>query len=79
MPALNICYRGGDKDGRPGYFIGFSYDEELVETLKKTIPHTHRGWSPQNKLWWVHEDFDPVLTGMFGNFDALAHQQQQMF
>jgi len=76
---LNQCYRGGNAQGKPGYWIGFDYDTEFVEKLKKTIPHTHREWHKSKKIWWVSEEYDQELQTLFSNFYALAHQQRSMF
>jgi len=78
-PTLKTCYRGGNADGQPGYWIGFDYDAELVETLKSSIPHTRRCWDSNAKLWWVSADYDDWLCNFFGNFYALAHMQGKLF
>lgn len=76
---LHTCYKGGDADGRPGYQIGFHYDGDTVEDLKSKVPHTHRSWNPEAKLWWVSDDYEETLCQMFSNFFALAHQQGTLF
>jgi len=76
--TLTQCIRGG-KDGRAGYIIAFSYDEQTVEELKRAVPHTHREWKPDEKTWWVSIEFEPQLSRLFKNFEALAHSQGQMF
>ncbi len=76
---LTQCVRGGDKNGRSGYVIAFDYDAELIENLKKSVPHTNREWREQSKTWWVSIEYEAVLDNLFGNFDALAHLQGYMF
>jgi hypothetical protein len=73
--ALQQAYRGG---GRPGWWLRFSYNAELVERLKKTIPHTDRLWSAEAGMWWVHQRWEERLSGLFPDFDAYL-QQQSLF
>jgi len=79
MSNLMQCIKGGSQDGRPGYLIAFNYDVEIVETLKRSVPHMHREWREEHKIWWVAAEYDAVLDGMFGNFNALAHLQGSLF
>lgn len=76
---LTQCIRGGDKDGRSGFIIAFSYDPDTVETLKRVIPHTDREWREDKKVWWVSARFEDALKLMFSNFEALVYLQQKMF
>lgn len=78
MSNLSQCIRSGSKDGRSGYLIGFHYDVELVETLKRVIPHTDREWREDEKLWWISIRFEDALKLMFSNFEALAHWQGKL-
>lgn len=75
MKQLNCCYKGGSSKGESGYWLGFDYDVDFIEHLKNQIPHTHREWNKDIKLWWVSEDYDELLQSLFGNFYALIHQQ----
>ena len=76
---LRAFYRGGNSKGESGYFIAFDYDAEMVETLKSAIPHIHREWNPDTKMWWVSQDYDETLQRLFSNFYALAHLQGELF
>jgi len=76
---LTQCIRGGSRDGRNGYLLGFPYEEEAVETLKRSIPHTAREWREAEEIWWVSIEFDEVLRTIFPNFYALAHLQGRLF
>lgn len=78
-PTLSNCYKGGNSDGQPGYWIGFHYDADVVEALKAAVPHTHRRWNSETKLWWISMDYDVWLCETFGNFYALAHMQGSLF
>lgn len=72
---LTACIRGGSKEGRAGFIISFPYNEELVETLKRTIPHTEREWREDEKVWWISVRYEDVLKLMFSNFEALVYWQ----
>ena len=76
---LTECIKAGDDTRREGYLIAFHYDENTIETLKSAIPHTERSYYPENQHWWVSIDYEDVLQGLFGNFDALAHWQGKLF
>jgi len=75
---LKQCIKGGANDKRPGYLIAFDYDPEAVEAIKE-IPHTCREWRPDEKVWWISEEYEATLDTLFGNFHALAHLQGQLF
>ena len=79
MPNLNVCYRGGNSDLEPGFWLGFSYKPNLVEAFKVAIPHTARRWNKETKLWWVSADYDATLVWFFSNFYSLIHQQGDFF
>ena len=79
MANLTQCTKGGDENGRPGWHIKFEYDQETVETLKRSVPHTERSYFPFMKSWWVSEEYAGVLSKMFGNFDSLAYHQGKLF
>jgi len=79
MTNLHTCYRGGNSDKESGFWLGFHYDKDVVEELKKKIPHTERRWNEETKLWWVSEKYDELLQGMFSNFYALIHLQGSLF
>lgn len=75
---LTQCIRGGDKDGRSGFLIAFDYDQDLVETLKRAIPHTDREWRDDDKVWWVNAKYEVALKSMFKNFEALVYLQGRL-
>jgi hypothetical protein len=79
MPNLTQCIRGGDKDGRSGFIIGFHYDQDLVEHLKQAIPHTEREWREDQKVWWISLAYENILKELFSNFEALVYLQGGMF
>jgi len=76
---LTMCARGGSSDGRGGFVLQFHYDTEFVEELKRTIPHTHREWMPESKIWWVSKDYDEILQKLFANFYSIIHLQGSLF
>ena len=75
---LTQCIRGGSKEGRSGYLIAFDYDISIIETLKRSIPHTEREWRPEDKVWWISIEFEDKLKVLFKNFEALAHWQGKL-
>lgn len=78
MSNLVQLYKGGDEQRREGYWLSFGYNLELVEEIKKQIPHTHRVWDDKKKQWWVSMEYEDVLTKLFTNFHALAHLQGRL-
>uniref|UniRef100_A0A6M3KNI4 Uncharacterized protein n=1 Tax=viral metagenome TaxID=1070528 RepID=A0A6M3KNI4_9ZZZZ len=78
IKQLTECVPGGSEDYRAGYILKFNYDVDAVEQLKKLVPHTHREWHPDAHFWWVSEEYENVLTKMFGNFEALTKWQGKL-
>ena len=64
---------------RDGFVIAFHYDQDVVEHLKRNIPHTHREWREDYKTWWVSVDYEEQLKQMFGNFEALINLQGELW
>lgn len=79
MANLNQFYKGGNRDGRPGFWLGFRYELDIIEKLKHTVPCTHREWHEDKKMWWVSIDYEKELEELFANFHALAHLQGELF
>ena len=79
MKNLTQCIRGGSQEGRSGFILAFHYDLDVVEALKRAIPHTEREWREEQKVWWVSERYEEPLKSMFGNFEALIYLQVRMF
>ena len=77
--TLKQCIKGGSLSRQPGYLIAFDYDIETIEALKRAVPHTHREWREQEKVWWVAQEYETVLNNIFPNFNALAHLQGSLF
>jgi len=76
---LAQCVRGGSKDGQSGFIISFRYDQDLVEALKQSIPHTYREWREEDKTWWVSVEYEHILRNLFPNFEALIYLQGALF
>jgi len=66
---LKQCYRD-----RGGWCIGFHYDAELVETLKKAVPHMDREWNADKKLWWIDGRYEGILLNLFPGFAVFKNQ-----
>jgi hypothetical protein len=63
--------------GQDGCFVGFSYDQGFVEALKASVPHPHRRWHPDTKLWWVSDIyFSTVLRLGHRWFDEVQDRTQ---
>jgi len=77
--TLTMCIHSGSEDRRKGFRLQFNYDIDLIERLKRAVPHTEREWYPDIKTWWVSENYETVLTEMFSNFHALIHLQGHLF
>jgi len=73
-----MCIKAGDENMREGYMIAFNYDEQVVEALKSSIPHTERSYYPDSKQWWISAEYEYKLHQLFGNFNALAHLQGKL-
>lgn len=58
---LQHAYRGG-YEGRSGWWLEFSYDEEVIERLKTEVPSRERTWDATRSAWWVSDEaIDLVL------------------
>lgn len=79
MASLTQCTKGGDETGRPGWLIKFEYEETVVESVKKAIPHTERRYYPFTHTWWFSEQYAGAISKLFGNFDSLAYLQKTLF
>lgn len=66
---LTQCFRHNN-----GWCIAFQYDTELVETLKKSIPHTDRQWNADKKLWWISKQYEGILLNLFPGFKSFRDQ-----
>ncbi len=75
---LTVCQPASDDQHRSGYVLGFQYDLDVVEDLKRLIPHTYRSWDADNKTWWVSKEYEAVLVKLFKNFEALTKWQGKL-
>ena len=73
---LKRAFRGGDERQRPGWWIGFTYDEIAIKRLKAAVPSEHRAWDGESKLWWVADEFEAEILRLFPEFDAYRSQGQ---
>ena len=72
---VRVAFRGGDQDERAGWWIGFDYDVDVVERLKRRVPPTQRTWDGASRLWWVSSWYEHILLELFGE-SFNAHLQQ---
>ena len=75
---LTSCISGGDAQQRPGWKLTFAYNEEVIASLKGTVPFTDRTWDEVTKTWWVSANYEHDIESLFGNFHALAYQQGRL-
>ncbi len=73
--GLKAAYRAG-YGNRPGWRIRFSYDAEIVERLKASIPHTQRAWFQESSEWWVSQEYENVILALLPTFAAYLNQPQ---
>lgn len=76
--TLKVCFRGGDARERPGWYLGFPYDADVVERLKRRIPASMRAWDPAAKLWWVHAEHEETVADLFPDFARFRDQMQML-
>lgn len=73
--SLVQAYRSGH-NGRPGWRLALTYDEDLVARLKSSIPAADRAWDPDRVEWWISEDRTPELLALVPSFDVFLNQPQ---
>ena len=78
MISLTSCWRGGSVDMRPGYYVQFRYNKQVVDNLKAIIPSEDREWRPEQKIWWVADGYEEKLMKLFANFRSLVYDQAKM-
>ena len=71
---LTECVKSGNAEGRVGWRIKFDYDADIIETLKKRVPHTEREWNPDERYWWVGDEYQETLKLLFRNFESFLFQ-----
>ena len=74
MPAIETCYRGGDAQQRPGWWIGFAYDEDTIAALKAAVPASERTWDQDRRLWWIAEAYGDAALRVLPGLAAYLHQ-----
>ena len=70
---LQQAYRGGHQ-GRPGWRLAFTYDQDTIAALKALVPAVDRSWDEEHKYWWVASEYEDVLLKLFPGFSAHLHQ-----
>jgi len=79
MRGLNYWSKGGSLDGRPGYLLEFDYDPDILQRLKETIPSQYREWRPDEKRWWISEEYERVINDLFPGFLEAVKSQRRLF
>lgn len=67
------AYRGGYQ-GRPGWWLHLSYDEDGVQRLKAEIGAGERTWDEEQKRWWVSDSVVDAVLKIVPNLEAYQRQ-----
>ena len=71
QPLRKMAWLKSQNRMKEGYFIsiGNATDFDLtIELLKANVPAKARNYNPTKKEWWISEDYEDVLEGLFYNF-----------
>ena len=72
---LQSAYRGGYV-GRPGWWLTFDFDEDVIAYLKGFQQGTHRAWDPEGKRWWISEEIVEEVVKVIPQLQAYLKQGQ---
>jgi hypothetical protein len=79
VTAIQQAWRGGNDEGRAGWWIRFRYSEETVERLKRIYPSRDRQWNAEQRAWWIAIEHEAELDGLFGDAFAVFANQPTLF
>jgi hypothetical protein len=79
MRGLKNWHKGGNSDGEAGYWLEFTYDPEIIQKIKETVPSHMREWNPDKKLWWVSELYEKQINNLFPGFLEAMTAQRKLF
>lgn len=68
------AYRGGDINGRAGWWVHFPYDLALIDRVKAEIPAAERSYSGLVKEWWISEAVTDLAIKIVPALEAFLHQ-----
>lgn len=71
--SLHQAYRGGH-EGRPGWWLHFDYDPDLIEKIKKLHAES-RAWDEVHKRWWIREGVAEQVAVFIKGFEVYLRQQ----
>jgi hypothetical protein len=74
--SLQNAYRGGDVNGRAGWWLHFTYDEALIAAIKREIPAGFRRWDPDKERWWIGDAAEDTALQLIPSLAAYKHQGQ---
>ena len=72
--SLQQAYRGG-YEGRPGWWLHFGYDEQIVEYLKAYKHGEQRAWDEEKKRWWIAEDIAEQVAVFLPGLEVYLRQK----
>jgi hypothetical protein len=79
MRGLKSWYKGGNSVGKPGYWLEFDYDPDIIKQLKESIPSHLREWDAEKKRWWVSELCEVPINKIFPGFIEAVVAQKPLF
>ena len=56
-----------------------TYDADVIERIKQTIPSGLREWNPDKKEWWVSECCEKQINDIFRGFLEAIVAQRRLF
>ena len=71
--TLQQAYKGG-YEGRPGWWLHLTYDEDGIERLKAEIPAAQRTWDEEKKRWWVADGALEATLRVVPSLEAFTKQ-----
>ena len=72
--SLHQAYRGG-YEGRPGWWLHFSYDEQIVAYIKAYKNGEQRMWDEGQKRWWIADEIAEQVAVFMPGLDAHLRQK----
>lgn len=77
MSCLTEAYPGGSwRDGRAGWRFRFTFDLDIIQSLKRQVPPQCREWHEDTREWWVAQEYEEELLALFPAFEAYLRQPQ---
>ena len=72
--SLHKAYRGG-YEGRPGWWLHFDYDANMLDYIKAYKNRVQRAWDEDNKRWWIAEEIAEQVAVWLPGLEAHLRQR----